>query len=609
MLINCFFAFKPGKTNMGIKSDIYHRLYRISWLGNVRFAINYLEFRGLKALLRKLLLKIFGFNKTAVYNHWIKVHEPGKYVLMRQGKKIFKIMPRIVLVVMMAEENDRTSLHSLVQSLSAQTYGNWELFFIIPQGHSGPEFKDQRAKNIYYSATDTGNSPKLLVALLKGDFVGFVLSTDIFAPFALHEIVLAINNNPDVDCLYSDHDQYPYDRKELRSDPYFKPDWSPDLLRSYNYIGHLLLMKRGLFEKIEQLNTKKNCVDTYDLALKATERAGKIVHISKILYHVQSTADLFAYDKCKRVSIEKHLQRIGLEASVENGLLPDTYNVMYHFNHKTKVSIIIPNKDHHLDLEKCIKSIITMSTYSDYEICVVENGSVEKETFDLYEKLTKDNTISILEWKMPFNYSSINNFAVANTDGEVILFLNNDTEVINSDWLERMLEHALRKDVGAVGAKLYYPDGTIQHAGVVVSIGGVADHAFKGFGMGSPGYFGNLKTIRNVSAVTAACLMTRREVFNEVDGFDESLVVAYNDVDFCLRLRAEGYLIIWTPFAELYHHEYKTRRYPSTSIDISRERRERKLYQKKWRHVLRKSDPYYNQNLKYEKADFSTGMS
>lgn len=216
--------------------------------------------------------------------------------------------------------------------------------------------------------------------------------------------------------------------------------------------------------------------------------------------------------------------------------------------------------------------------------------------------------VRIVEWKMPFNYSAINNFAVSITDGEVVLFLNNDTEVINPDWLERMLEHALRRDIGAVGAKLYYPDGTIQHAGVVVSIGGVADHAFKGFEMGSSGYFGNLKTIRNVSAVTGACLMTRREVFNEVTGFDDSLVVAYNDVDFCLRLRAKGYLILWTPFAELYHYEYKTRRYPSSSMEIKRERRERKLYQKKWRCVLRKSDPYYNPNLMYEKANFLIGM-
>lgn len=594
--------------SMGIKLDNHNSLTRFNWLGSFRFAVNYLKYRGPKAFIRKLILKISGYDKTDMYRYWIKLNEPSKYDLVRQGKKIFKVSTKITLVTVTKDGDDRELLDSLIQSLLAQTYRDWELVVITSQEQDGVGYEDQRVKFVCCPITANNcNNFGQFITSLKGDYFGLIRPTDCFAPFALHEMVSIINKSPAFDCLYSDHD-VAANIKEFRSDPYFKPDWSPDLLRSCNYIGHFFLIKKELLASLEQLNRNGNSIDSYDLILRVTEKAKKIVHIPKVLYHIQSGTESLAYDKYGSGGIEEHLRRIGLEGNVEEGLLPGTHKVMYSFNQKTKISIVIPNRDHHLDLEKCVQSIITMSTYTNYEICIVENGSIEKETLDLYEKLTKKSMIRIVEWKMPFNYSAINNFAVSITDGEVVLFLNNDTEVINPDWLERMLEHALRRDIGAVGAKLYYPDGTIQHAGVVVSIGGVADHAFKGFEMGSSGYFGNLKTIRNVSAVTGACLMTRREVFNEVTGFDDSLVVAYNDVDFCLRLRAKGYLILWTPFAELYHYEYKTRRYPSSSMEIKRERRERKLYQKKWRRVLRKSDPYYNPNLMYEKANFLIGM-
>jgi GT2 family glycosyltransferase len=609
MLMDRLPALKMERMNMSVKSGILYRLSRVSWSGNLRFAVNYLEYRGPKAFLRKLLLKIFGYNKADAYRYWIKLNEPKKPVLMMQNKKLFDVMSKIILVTMSREVSDQLFLDKMIRSLVEQTYENWELIVIYSQRQDLLEFEDRRVKSVCCSdITDIDTGLGQLSTLLKGDFVGFVPATHIFAPFALYEIVLTVNKIPDVDCLYSDHDILEVDRA-LRSIPYFKPDWSPDLLGSCNYVGYFFLIEKALLNRIGGLNGCKHNINSYDLLLRATEKARQIVHIPKILYHVQSGTEHRTYDECSLMSAEEHLRRVGVKGIVQEGLLPGTHKVMYSFNHKTKISIIIPNTDHHLDLQKCVQSVITMSTYTNYEICVVENGSIERQTFDLYEKLSKNNMVRIMEWKTPFNYSAINNFAVNIADGEVILFLNNDTEVINPDWLERMLEHALRRDIGAVGAKLYYPDGTIQHAGVVVSIGGVADHAFKGFEMGSSGYFGNLKTIRNVSAVTAACLMTRREVFNEVAGFDESLVVAYNDIDFCLRLRVKGYLILWTPFAELYHYEYKTRKYPSSSAEKNRERRERKLFQKKWRHVLKKSDPYYNPNLKYEKADFSTGMA
>jgi len=302
--------------------------------------------------------------------------------------------------------------------------------------------------------------------------------------------------------------------------------------------------------------------------------------------------------------LQNHLKRTGLNGRVLRGLLENTFKAEYAIGNNPMVSIIIPNKDNVGDLKTCIGSIIEKSNYKNYEIFIVENGSMKRETFRFYKELGNQG-IKILNWEKPFNYSSINNFAARSANSEVLLFLNNDTEVINSDWLERMLEHAWRKEIGAVGAKLYYPDGTIQHAGVVIGIGGVAGHAFRGVDGEAYGYAGRLKIIQNVSAVTGACMMMRKGVFDEVGGFDEKYTVALNDVDLCLKIRKKGYLNVWTPYAELYHHELKTRGEDISPIKKKRWFKEVELFQRKWEHVLDEGDEYYNPNLTLEKEDFS----
>jgi GT2 family glycosyltransferase len=267
------------------------------------------------------------------------------------------------------------------------------------------------------------------------------------------------------------------------------------------------------------------------------------------------------------------------------------------------VSILIPSRDHHQTLAKCLNSIAG-SSYTTYEIIVVENHSQQPVTFEYYQQLQRQPRVRVITWKKPFNYATVNNFAATHARGEILLFLNNDVEVINADWLERMLEYALRPEVGIVGAKLYYPDNTVQHAGVVVGMGGIAGHPHLFAPRQSTGYGQRLVTIRNCSAVTAACLMTRQRVFQEVHGFDERFILVYNDVDLCLKVRKSGYSIIWTPFAELYHHESRTRGYEDTPQKQARFRRETELMRKKWGHVLRSGDPFYNPNLSLETGNF-----
>ncbi len=314
----------------------------------------------------------------------------------------------------------------------------------------------------------------------------------------------------------------------------------------------------------------------------------------------------YAFEAAKR-ALKNHLDRIGLKGQVRDGLFSGSYKIGYAIDYDYKVSIIIPNKDHKEDLERCINSILAKSTYKNYEIIIAENNSTEEETFKYYENLKNNHyNIFVLEWKNAFNYSAVNNFAAKHAKGEILLFLNNDTEVINENWLEEMIQYAQRKDVGAVGAKLYYPDDTIQHGGVILGIGAVADHAFRYMNKDSDGYFGRLKIVQNLSAVTGACLMMRKEVFSEVKGFDENYPIAYNDIDLCLKVRDKGYLVVWTPYAELYHYEFQTRGLDDNLEKQERVKKEIELFKRKWGKYLEKGDPYYNPNFTLIKTDFST---
>ena len=397
-----------------------------------------------------------------------------------------------------------------------------------------------------------------------------------------------------------------------RVDPCFKPDWSPDTLRSHNYVCHLLVLRWELMTRLGGIRPGFDGAQDYDLVLRASEQARAIAHIPQVLYHwrmhSQSTA---ANSDSKRYLVEagrralaEHLARMQTPASVVEGPLPGTYRVIYRLPRQPLVSILIPNRDSVQMLGRCLDSIAS-SSYAHYEVLILENFSEHEETFTYYRQLERRGNVRIVPWTKPFNYAAVNNFGALHAHGELLLFLNNDVEAINPDWLEWMVKHAQRPEVGAVGAKLLYADDTIQHAGIVLGMGGVAGHAHVRFPREADGYLGGLRVTQNCSAVTGACLMTRRAVFEEAGGFDEGFVLAFNDVDLCLQIRALGYRVLWTPEAELYHLESKTRGYEDTSEKMARFGREYRLFLAKWERYLRNGDPYYNPNFRLDRGDYA----
>ena len=555
-------------------------------------------------LLRRIKYRFFKWNIFSKYRRWIRKNELGREQLVEQRAKIdvFEYKPLISLIVPVWNTPPKI-LNKTIGSVVDQTYDNWEL--CIADGHSSIETqkvlsdwtkKDSRI-NIKFLNENKGiavNSNEAL-SLAQGEFVGFLDHDDLLAPFALFEVVNRLQSDTNVDLIYSDEDKI--NENGQRFDPFFKPDFSPDYLRSVNYMAHFLVIRKSLGDAIGWFREGYDGAQDYDLVLRLVEKARTIGHIPKILYHwrvwANSTAGSaeakpYANNSGKR-ALQEHLNRIGLSAHVDDGYSPTFYRTHYQYSGIPLVSIIIPSQDHAADLEYCINFILQRTTYSNFEIFIVENGSKEQGTFNLYKRLLeKDNRVHLVQWDMnePFNYSRINNWAARQANGEVLLFLNNDTQVINEDWLEEMLQFAMRPDVGAVGAKLYYPDESIQHAGVIIAVGGIAGHGHKYFSRQATGYFGQLVLPHNVSAVTAACLMVRKQVFWEIDGFDETYALAFGDVDLCLSILKKGYLNIWTPYAELYHHESKTSGYEDTSEKFKRFEKETMYFKQKWDKVL-----------------------
>ena len=595
---------------------------------NIYKSFFYIKNYGFRLLLQKVNEKITGdnplpirgINHEGLYYKWIKNNEPGLKELETQRKTRFQIKPKISIIVPIFN-TPKQFLIEMIESVINQTYTNWEL--CLADGTSKETYirktleayakKDNRIKVKFLSENKgiAKNSNEAL-SLATGNFVGLLDNGDTLAPFALFEIVKVINENPDVNFIYSDEDKISRNGKK-RFEPHFKPDWSPDTLRSYNYITHFTVIKQELLDEIGWFREGYDGSENYDLILRVAETAKKIIHIPKILYHHRVSqnsvagdpyAKLYAYKSATK-ALDDHIKRVDLKGTVEDGLFLSSYKINYTIDTVPMISIIIPNKDHTEDLEKCVKSILHKSTYRNFEIIIVENSSSEERTFKLYDELKKLNNIKLIEWNNPFNYSAVNNYAVKYSTGEVLLFCNNDTEVINPDWIERMLEHAQRKEVGAVGAKLYYPDNTIQHAGIILGVGNITGHSHKCFPQESNGYFGRLKSVQNLSAVTGACLMIRKNVFEEIEGFDEGFILAFNDIDLCMKLREKGYLIVFTAYSELYHHESKTRGYDNKLEKQKMFRIEIKNFQDKWKHILELGDPYYSPNLTLLREDFS----
>jgi GT2 family glycosyltransferase len=569
---------------------------------------------------QKILPKYF-YRKQ--YLKWIRQNESEVFTPEMRGNEAecFRIQPKISIITPVWNVQG-IWLCRMLESVIHQTYTNWEL--CIAEGNSeNPEIKkiledysgnDSRIKIIYLQKNfGIGVNSNEALRLANGDYVILLDHDDELAPHAIHEIVKKINEDPNLDFIYSDKDKI--DEHCKRKTPFFKPDWSPDLFLSINYVCHLTAIRKRIIDDIGGFRDSYDGAQDYDLFLRVFEKIEpkKIAHIPKILYHWRAhtgstagslTAKPYAVQAGKK-AISDALKRRGIDGKVLDGLFYGSYRVKYRILDNPKISIIIPSRDHVLTLKNCIESIQNKTSYENYEIVIIDNLSIEPETYSYYQILKKDPKIRILNYKKPFNYSAINNYGISLVESEIIVLLNNDTEVIAKDWLTAMLEHAQRSDVGAVGAKLLYPDGTVQHAGVILGIKDRAAHSHRGYPANERGYYGRLQLIGNFSAVTGACMMLRKEVFNEIGGFDETLSVALNDVDLCLKIRDKGYLIVYTPYSELYHFESLTRGYEDNPEKKARVKEEIARIQNKWGKIFNKADPYYNPNLTLEREDFS----
>ena len=511
-------------------------------------------------------------------------------------------------------------LKQMINSVINQTYSNWQLCLAdgsdAEHTYVGEYIKSINDVRINYKKLDENkgiaDNTNECILMADGDFIALFDHDDLLHPSALFEMMKAVCEQG-ADFIYTDEVTF-VGRPNNITIHNFKPDFSPDTLRSYNYICHFTAFKKQLLDIVGGFNREYDGSQDYDLILRLTEKAQNIVHIPKALYFWRShkasvasdvSAKPYVVDSAKR-ALSAHIERIGLCGRVEDAVVPTTYKMQYDIIGNPLVSIIIPNKDHTDDLEKCLNSVYTKSTYKNFEIIVVENNSTDKKTFEYYKEVeAKYNNLKVITWESGFNYSAINNFAAKKSQGEYVLLLNNDIEVITPDWIEQMLMFAQRKDVGAVGAKLYYDDDTIQHAGVIVGLGGVAGHSHKGFARENPGYMARASIVQNLSACTAACLMIRKDIYNEVGGLDEGYAVAFNDIDFCMKIRAAGYLIVFTPFAEFYHYESKSRGDDDTPEKRARFNSEIFRFQERWGSELKAGDPYYNPNLSLDSEDFS----
>ena len=625
----------------------------------------YIKRYGFFSTLKKVFKRIFKIKENRktnqeAYQIWIEKNTPNEDELEKQKTTKFIYAPKISVVVPMYN-TDEKFFQDLIESLNNQTYANWELCLAdgSPKKNENLEKYYEKNKKIKYNflGKNEGISENTneAIKMATGDYVGFLDHDDILSEEALFQVVKVINQDLKTDFIYTDEDKI--DENYERFEPYFKPDYSPETLECNNYITHFVVVKKEIIEKIGKLNSEFNGAQDFDFVLRATKVANKIIHISKVLYHWRvhknSTAYIadtknYAFEAGKKV-IEADLKREGKSATVEFGQeVPGIYKIKYEVIGNPKVSILIPNKDNIKLLKKCITSILKFTTYENYEINIIENNSEKKETFKYYEELVKNSKIKILNFNKhtvfdingekslenktlnkgleknnieknienietkenelqkvsEFNYSALINFGVKNVDGEFVLQLNNDTKLITKDWLELFIGYAQNSEIGAVGARLYYEDKTIQHAGIIVGVSEIAGNALVNLPYGKHAYFGREAATRNVLAVTGACLFARRSLYYEVGFMDEKeFKVAFNDVDFCLKLYENGYRNVYNPYIELIHYESKSRGYEISEEKEERFEKEANNFKRKWSKYI-KYDPYYNKNLSRKTVNY-----
>lgn len=565
----------------------------------------------LRSLIQDYEKEVQNASTNPNYGKWLDVTMPHKSELKAQSMIAFEYTPLISIVAPL-QGTTPAQLAEMLNSITSQSYSNWELILVGSEasrgtsGHVAQELLATKHRVKFLNPKEYPAGKIDLEDILRecqGEYIGFMDAGDVLAPNALYEYVLELNEDEGIDAFYSDSDQIDPDGRRLN--PYFKPDLSAFLLRETNYMRNFSVVRESLLSGNGINATPFSAPFWHELLLRCIEQTDRIHHCPKILYservalasEAAVTFDAKAHPSSSIEAVRNHLDRVGIDADVQDGNVPGLVNTLYKVKGNPKVSIIIPTKDNKDILNKCVESIIDRSTYKNYEIVIVENNSDDPATFENYEALRLlDHRINVMTWPQEFNYSKINNFAVDNSSGEYLVFLNNDTEVISENWIELLLGTCQQKDVGAVGAKLLYPDGTIQHGGVVIQ-GRGCDHLNFNLPCNAPGYFNTALTTREVSAVTAACLMCSRQVFEEVKGFDPAYQVAFNDVDLCLKIRAAGYKVIFNSHCLLYHYESISRGPDNTGEKALRFRKELSLLMHRWSDYYVLGDPYSNANL------------
>ena len=559
------------------------------------------------------------------YERWLQSHRAGEETLALQRAAVLDREP-VFSILVPTYNTPETYLREMVDSVKAQTYPHWELCIadasVDSEGHQNESLRrllrdlaeEEPRIHVRYLGRNGGISENTNEAAMiaAGDYIALLDHDDLLEPDALFEMAAAaVRTGAQV--IYTDEDKVSMDGK-VHFDPNLKPDYSPDLLRSHNYITHFLAVETKLFNEAGRFRQEYDGAQDYDLVLRASRRANRVEHIPKVLYHwrmhpastaMDPTSKLYAYEAGRR-AIEANLAECGLAGHAERMELWGMNHVIYETPGDPLVTILIPNMDHVTDLDRCIRSILTRSEYTNFEILVVENNSTDPQTFAYYEKIrAEDSRVRVVYWKDAFNYSAINNFGAAAAKGEYLLLLNNDTELLEGGSLREMLGICMRSDVGCVGAKLLFGDDTVQHCGIVLGFGGFAGHVFSGQGKDDYGFMMRARVTGNWSAVTAACLMIRKETFDAVGGFSEDLAVALNDVDLCLKLRAKGLLVVCTPFALWHHYESKSRGYEDTPEKKARFEREIGIFRSRWGETVDAGDPYYNPNFSVKRAPFT----
>ena len=582
----------------------------------IRRGLELLRNEGLKGSLRRFKNANTEWKHSSLqtnYAAWCQYNEPGEKGIAQQTEEAKSLSPIVISLAVPVYKTDETMLRQLLDSLLAQTWPHWQIC-LADGGSAMPhieqvlaEYKKKSGQRVQFTLLPenlgiAGNTNAAL-ALCTGEWIGLCDHDDVLPPWALFEVAKAIQAYPNADMIYTDEDKISVDLGR-RFDPHFKPDFNLDMLRTNNYICHLLVMKRHLWDKTGGFRPGFDGSQDYDLVLRASEMAAEIYHIPKVCYHwrchEQSTAAGIGIKpyviEATHKALTQHLQRMELDATVEEGAIPNACRVQYAIQGNPLVSIVIPNKDHITDLRLCLESL-QKCTYTNLEILVVENNSAEPETFAFYAEAEAQYGIKMIRYEGEFNFARINNQAVEAAHGDHILFLNNDTEAITPDFIEQLLMFTQRSDVAAAGGLLFFPDDTIQHAGVVIGLQGIAGHIGAHCPRSDLGYFGRHYLTQNYSAVTAACMMVKRADFESVNGFDERFQVAFNDVDLCMKLTQMGKRIVYNPYCQLYHHESKSRGYENTPQKLARFNREIALFEEKWGERMQAGDPCYSPNF------------